>query len=241
MYEGRLQLPQGARGTARPATTAPQPPHGLSAPQAERRRGEGDLFARTQPRRPPPQRRRDALRRRHPAPPRRTEPRPAPRPTRPGRPIRGHLPRLRPPPRLLPPPPRRPGPDPLRLRELLPRRRLPQRPRGHRVLERRRLAPGLPAARRPGAPPPRSRFLVAGEAWRAIREHGADERQFGLHPPEDGPFHGERFVAGNIRLDLAALNKVETLLWDVWGEDEGEPGQPLRRERGGSTTRSPRS
>ncbi|MES5824349.1 transglutaminase domain-containing protein [Streptomyces sp. RG80] len=74
---------------------------------------------------------------------------------------------------------------------------------------------------------PRSRFLVAGEAWRAIREQGADEKTFGLHPPEDGPFWGERFVAGNIRLDLAALNKVETLLWDVWGEDEGEPGTPL--------------
>lgn len=74
---------------------------------------------------------------------------------------------------------------------------------------------------------PRDRFLVAGEAWRAIREHGADERTFGLHPPQEGPFHGERFVAGNIRLDLAALNKVETLLWDVWGEDEGKPGEPL--------------
>ncbi|WP_343243740.1 transglutaminase-like domain-containing protein [Streptomyces sp. SID13726] len=74
---------------------------------------------------------------------------------------------------------------------------------------------------------PRTRFLVAGEAWRAIREDGLDERTFGLHPPQDGPFFGERFVAGNIRLDLAALNKVETLLWDVWGEDEGEPGTPL--------------
>ncbi|MFF4276408.1 transglutaminase-like domain-containing protein [Streptomyces sp. NPDC001536] len=74
---------------------------------------------------------------------------------------------------------------------------------------------------------PRDRFLVAGEAWRAIRENGADERTFGLHGPQEGPFWGERFVAGNIRLDLAALNKVETLLWDVWGEDEGEPGTPL--------------
>ncbi|MEU6141590.1 transglutaminase-like domain-containing protein [Streptomyces sp. NPDC047081] len=74
---------------------------------------------------------------------------------------------------------------------------------------------------------PRDRFLVAGEAWQAIREDRADQRTFGLHPPEEGPFWGERFVAGNIRLDLAMLNKVETLLWDVWGEDEGEPGSPL--------------
>ncbi|WP_449352454.1 transglutaminase-like domain-containing protein [Streptomyces shaanxiensis] len=74
---------------------------------------------------------------------------------------------------------------------------------------------------------PRSRFLVAGEAWRAIREDGADETEFGLHRPEAGPLFGERFVAGNVRLDLAALNKVETLLWDVWGADDGEPGTPL--------------
>ncbi|MGW2519404.1 transglutaminase domain-containing protein [Streptomyces sp. NPDC001617] len=74
---------------------------------------------------------------------------------------------------------------------------------------------------------PRDRFLVAGEAWQAIRAGEADQRSFGLHPPEEGPFWGERFVAGNIRLDLAALNKVETLLWDEWGLDEGRPGTPL--------------
>ena len=74
---------------------------------------------------------------------------------------------------------------------------------------------------------PRDRFLVAGRAWRDIRDGGADPTTFGLHPPQEGPFWGERFVAGNIRLDLAALNKVETLLWDVWGEDEGKPGEPL--------------
>ncbi|WP_225889246.1 transglutaminase-like domain-containing protein [Streptomyces resistomycificus] len=77
---------------------------------------------------------------------------------------------------------------------------------------------------------PRDRFLVAGEAWRAIRERGADPATFGLHPPQEGPFFGERFVAGNVRLDLAALNKVETLLWDVWSEEEGvEPGRPLSK------------
>ncbi|WP_460068408.1 transglutaminase-like domain-containing protein [Streptomyces sp. YKOK-I1] len=74
---------------------------------------------------------------------------------------------------------------------------------------------------------PRDRFLVAGRAWRAIRAGTADPRSFGLHPPEEGPLWGERFVAGNVRLDLAALNKVETLLWDVWGADEGDFDQPL--------------
>ncbi|WP_327347865.1 transglutaminase domain-containing protein [Streptomyces europaeiscabiei] len=73
---------------------------------------------------------------------------------------------------------------------------------------------------------PRDRFLVAGKAWRAIREGGADPRSFGLHPPEKGPLHGEWFVAGNVRLDLADLNRVETLLWDIWGT-ETEAGQEL--------------
>lgn len=73
---------------------------------------------------------------------------------------------------------------------------------------------------------PRDRFLVAGKAWQAIRAGEADPRTFGLHPPEEGPLNGEWFVAGNVRLDLADLNKVETLLWDIWGT-ETETGQEL--------------
>jgi hypothetical protein len=63
---------------------------------------------------------------------------------------------------------------------------------------------------------PRDRFLVAGAAWRAIRAGRADPKTFGL-PLEEGPLTGQWFVAGNVRLDLAALNKTETLLWDIWG------------------------
>ncbi|TMR92250.1 transglutaminase-like domain-containing protein [Nonomuraea basaltis] len=68
---------------------------------------------------------------------------------------------------------------------------------------------------------PRDRFLVAGKAWRAIRAGEADPETFGLHPPEEGPLYGEWFVAHDMRIDLAALNKVETLLWDVWGTGAG--------------------
>ncbi|WP_371525384.1 transglutaminase-like domain-containing protein [Streptomyces sp. NBC_01283] len=68
---------------------------------------------------------------------------------------------------------------------------------------------------------PRDRFLVAGKAWRVIRAGDADPAAFGLHPPEEGPMFGEWFVAHDIRIDLAALNKVETLLWDTWGTDAG--------------------
>ncbi|BBA99619.1 hypothetical protein RVR_6318 [Actinacidiphila reveromycinica] len=75
---------------------------------------------------------------------------------------------------------------------------------------------------------PRDRFLTAGEAWRLVRSGAADPKSFGLRLP-DGPMVGEWFVAGNVRLDLAALNKVETLLWDVWGtgaeSDDGMTGE----------------
>ncbi|MFF0387432.1 transglutaminase-like domain-containing protein [Kitasatospora sp. NPDC004615] len=64
---------------------------------------------------------------------------------------------------------------------------------------------------------PRERFQVAGKVWQAVRAGEADPKAFGLHPPQVGPMCGEWFVAGCVRLDLAALNKVETLLWDVWG------------------------
>lgn len=63
---------------------------------------------------------------------------------------------------------------------------------------------------------PRDRFLVAGAAWRSIRAGRHDPARFGLLLP-DGPLVGSCFVAGNVKLDLAALNKVETLLWDSWG------------------------
>ncbi|MFF1714666.1 hypothetical protein [Streptomyces sp. NPDC058268] len=63
---------------------------------------------------------------------------------------------------------------------------------------------------------PRDRFQVAGDAWQRIRAGEADPKSYGL-PLPDGPLVGEWFVVGSVRLDLAALNKVETLLWDVWG------------------------
>jgi hypothetical protein len=67
---------------------------------------------------------------------------------------------------------------------------------------------------------PRDRFLVAGAAWQAIRSGELDAKSCGLQIPE-APMVGEWFVTGSVRLDLAALNKVETLLWDVWGTGAG--------------------
>lgn len=68
---------------------------------------------------------------------------------------------------------------------------------------------------------PRNRFLVAGKAWQAIRAHDADPKTFGLRLPEEKGMFGEWFVAHDMRIDLAALNKVETLLWDTWGAGAG--------------------
>ncbi|HVN02257.1 MAG TPA: transglutaminase domain-containing protein [Caulobacteraceae bacterium] len=59
---------------------------------------------------------------------------------------------------------------------------------------------------------PRDRFLVAGEAWRRCRAGEADPAAFGIMH-----LRGLWFVAGNVVRDMAALNKVELLPWDVWG------------------------
>lgn len=72
---------------------------------------------------------------------------------------------------------------------------------------------------------PRDRFLVAGAAWRAIREGEREAKMFGLDP--ESPLVGESFVAGSILLDLAALNRTETLLWDTWGTSTADPEEEL--------------
>lgn len=67
---------------------------------------------------------------------------------------------------------------------------------------------------------PRDRFLVAGAALRLTASGAADPRSFGI-PLPDRLLAGEWFVINNVRLDLAALNKVETLRWDIWGAGAG--------------------
>lgn len=57
-------------------------------------------------------------------------------------------------------------------------------------------------------------FLTGGHAWRAWRAGELDADRCGL---TSIPEHGAFWIAGNLRLDLAALNKVEMLPWDVWG------------------------
>ena len=66
---------------------------------------------------------------------------------------------------------------------------------------------------------PPGEFLTAGEAWLRCRAGDEDPAAFGIWD-----LRGLWFVSGNVKLDLAALNKVELLPWDLWGAFGGGPG-----------------
>lgn len=61
---------------------------------------------------------------------------------------------------------------------------------------------------------PREAFLVAGDAWRLCRDGAADPATFGLSLMNEGGFW---WIAANLLRDVAALNNMEMLPWDVWG------------------------
>jgi hypothetical protein len=74
---------------------------------------------------------------------------------------------------------------------------------------------------------PRTQFLTAGEAWLRCRAGEADPELFGISFVD---LFGQWFIAGNLVRDLAALNKVEMLPWDLWGA-QPRPGEPLEADR----------
>ena len=59
---------------------------------------------------------------------------------------------------------------------------------------------------------PRNRFIIAGDAWQMCRAGRADPAAFGL---TFAHLSGLWFVAGNVLRDLASLNQMEMLPWDV--------------------------
>jgi hypothetical protein len=73
----------------------------------------------------------------------------------------------------------------------------------------------------------RDRFLVAGDAWAQCRAGEADPAKFGLVFVN---LRGLWYVAGNLVRDVAALNKMEMLPWDVWGAMPA-PDAPLENEQ----------
>jgi hypothetical protein len=60
----------------------------------------------------------------------------------------------------------------------------------------------------------RDRFIIAGDAWQKCRTGGADPNNYGLTHVH---LQGLWFIAGNVLRDLASLNRMEMLPWDVWG------------------------
>jgi hypothetical protein len=73
---------------------------------------------------------------------------------------------------------------------------------------------------------PRDRFVVAGQAWARCRSGEADPASFGLSAVKEG---GDWWIAANLVRDVAALNKVEMLPWDVWGAMP-KPDEPIDDE-----------
>jgi len=61
---------------------------------------------------------------------------------------------------------------------------------------------------------PRDGFLVAADAWLACRAGREDPARFGLSGLNEA---GYWWIAANMVRDLAALNDMEMLPWDVWG------------------------
>jgi hypothetical protein len=60
---------------------------------------------------------------------------------------------------------------------------------------------------------PRDQFVDASTAWRRMRAGELDPAVMGLSPLG---LTGEWFVAGDLMLDVAALNKEEMLPWEKW-------------------------
>jgi hypothetical protein len=73
---------------------------------------------------------------------------------------------------------------------------------------------------------PRDQFLVAGQAWARCRAGEADPENFGLSAIKEG---GDWWIAANLVRDVAALNNMEMLPWDVWGAMP-KPGEPIDDE-----------
>jgi hypothetical protein len=74
---------------------------------------------------------------------------------------------------------------------------------------------------------PRDRFLTAAQAWQLCRGGEADPSKFGISFVD---LHGLWYVAGSLVRDVAALNRVETLPWDVWGA-QPPAGQKLSADQ----------
>lgn len=74
---------------------------------------------------------------------------------------------------------------------------------------------------------PHDRFVIAGDAWVQCRDGQADPAKYGIFK---GDLRGLWFIGCNLVKDVAALNKMELLPWDVWGAMP-KPGATLSDEQ----------
>jgi hypothetical protein len=64
---------------------------------------------------------------------------------------------------------------------------------------------------------------VGGTAWELCRSGEADPETFVVTPELDAPItRSWPYLAHNLVHDLAALNKIEMILWDTWGLMENQ-------------------
>lgn len=75
------------------------------------------------------------------------------------------------------------------------------------AMQRAAITPAFDTEDQPPGP-----FLPGGEAWQRCRQGEADPATFGIMD-----MWGLWFVQANVVRDVAALNKMELLPWDVWG------------------------
>lgn len=88
---------------------------------------------------------------------------------------------------------------------------------------------------------PRDRFLTASDAWSSCRTGQSDANLFGIF---NGNLRGLWFVAAELIRDVAALNSMEVLVWDVWGgmpkpDTQLDAGQLAYFDRLAALTRDP--
>jgi hypothetical protein len=86
---------------------------------------------------------------------------------------------------------------------------------------------------------PHDRFVIAGDAWTQCRASEVDPLKFGIFD-----MRGLWFIAGNLVRDVAALNNMEMLPWDVWGfmpspEEPIQNGQLAFFDQLATLTRAP--
>lgn len=74
----------------------------------------------------------------------------------------------------------------------------------------------------PRGGPRTSGFVTGPHAWELVRKHGEDPATFGIFD-----MYGTGFIVGDFLRDVASLNKIELLPWDIWGimkpDDEFTP------------------